>query len=77
MLGDVGTRHAESACAFVIGHGMPCPYHASAFDFVDFAHARHNSNEFDSALAYTQNSLNRKVLISHLIQTRWLKNNIA
>ena len=30
MLGDVGTRHAESAYAFVIGHGMPCPYHASA-----------------------------------------------
>ena len=27
--GDVGTRHAESAFAIVIGHGMPCPYHAA------------------------------------------------
>ena len=60
----------DSACrvrlCFVIGHGMPCPYHASAFDFVDFAHARHNSNEFDSALAYTQNSLTRSFNLSVL-----------
>ena len=27
-LGNVGTRHAESVPALVIGHGMPCPYHA-------------------------------------------------
>ena len=41
MLGDVGTRHAESVYAFVIGHGMPCPYHVSALtclQILDFAH---------------------------------------
>ena len=27
-LGNVGTRHAESVPALVIGHGMPCPYHS-------------------------------------------------
>ena len=27
-LGNVGTRHAESVSALVIGHGMPCPYHS-------------------------------------------------
>ena len=27
----------------------------SAFDFIDFAIARHSSNKFDSALAYSQN----------------------
>ena len=26
--GNVGTRHAESVSALVIGHGMPCPYHS-------------------------------------------------
>ena len=27
-LDNVGTRHAESVSAPVIGHGMPCPYHS-------------------------------------------------
>ena len=30
-LDNVGTRHAESVSAPVIGHGMPCPYHSIVF----------------------------------------------
>ena len=63
-LGDVGTRRAASVLFVVLGRCTQRPYHTSAFDFVDFAHARHNSNEFDSALAYTQNSLTRSFHLS-------------
>ena len=34
---------------------------------LDFAHARHNSNKFDSALAYSQSSLYSVLYILHTI----------
>ena len=33
----VGTRHAGSVSALVVGHGMPCPYHASAPAYSQFS----------------------------------------
>ena len=59
-LGYVGTLAASAMCV-ALGRCTQRPYHAYAFDFVEFASAQHSLSRLNSVLAYSQISLTRSL----------------